>query len=266
MAELLKNWLLDPAALVFFTSGLAIVLLLFFGRSRGRRGRGRIRWLPVLFFGGIWLLVCLVTGAPSIVNPLLTVLEEQYPASTQCESGSHLVALGGGVDSRVKTADEFERMSTSTLARTSAALRIGLAEPKLVLISSGGALKTVSEADLMGNYWNALGIDNTRVLREANASNTRENALKVAELLESQAVEGDVRLVTSALHMPRALNAFRAVLEPKGFTVCPVSVNQEALPNIPLWASVPQTTAVVKFNKWLHEIVALAAYKAKGWI
>ncbi len=262
MTELIKNWLLDPAALIFFSSGFVIVSLVLFGRSR----RGHVRWYPVLLLGLVWLTVSLVSGAPTIVNPLLTVLEERYPASIECEPGTHLVMLGGGVDSRVTSADEFERMSQSTLARASAAARIALAEPSLILIASGGALRTISEADVIGNYWNVLGVDNDRILREADSSNTRENAVKVAALLDTERVEGQLRLVTSALHMPRALNVFRKVLEPKGIDVCPVSVNREALPNIPLWASVPQTTAVVKFNKWLHELVALAAYKAQGWI
>ncbi len=262
MTDLIKNWLLDPAALVFFISGFVIVLLVVLGRGR----RGHVRWLPVLLLGFVWLTVCLVIGAPSVVNPLLTKLEDRYPASIECDAGSHLVMLGGGVDSRVTFADEFERMSQSTLARASAAARIAQAEPSLVMIASGGALRTISEADVIGNYWNVLGISNDRILREANSSTTRDNAVEVAALLETQSVVGQLRLVTSALHMPRALNTFRKVLEPKGIDVCPVSVNREALPDIPLWASVPQTTAVVKFNKWLHEIVALAAYKARGWI
>lgn len=262
MVELLKNWILDPAALVFFVSGLAIALAFFSGSSK----RGRSRWRSVLLIGFPWLAVCLVSGAPSIVNPLLTELEERYPVSIACEQGSHLVMLGGGVDSRITSANEFERMSQSTLARASAALRIGLAEPGLTMIASGGALRKVSEADVVGNYWNALGIDNRRILREADSGNTRENAIKVATLLESHDVAGQVRLVTSALHMPRALNTFRTVFESKGMQVCPVSTHREAIPDIPIWASVPQTTSVVKFNKWLHEVVALGAYKAKGWI
>ncbi len=258
MANLIQNWLLDPVALIFFTSLVTIVILYT------RRGSSRRGWKMLLV--AVWLAVFLVSSAPTIVNPILTTLEDQYPSSTSCESGSHLVMLGGGVDSRVLSAMEFERMSDSTMARASAAARIAAAEPQLTIIAAGGALKEVTEADVIANYWIALGIDDSRIKREGTSSNTRENAVNVASLLKAESIEGPVRLVTSALHMPRALLTFRAVLNEQGIVVCPVSVDRESLIPMPRMAWVPQTTALVKFDKWLHEIVALAIYRLRGWL
>ena len=213
-----------------------------------------------------WLTAFLVCSAPSIVNPLLTTLEDQYPDSLMCEAGSHLVMLGGGVDSRVQSVIEFERMSRSTMARATATSRIAVSEPTLRLVVAGGALEDITEADVIANYWIALGVDDERIIREGRSSNTRENALNVAELLSDETLQGPLRLVTSALHMPRALHAFRKVLDEQGIEVCPVSVDREALTDMPLWAWVPQTTALVKFDKWLHEVAALAMYRLRGWI
>lgn len=213
-----------------------------------------------------WLALFLVCSAPSIVNPLLTTLEDQYPGSISCDVGSHLVMLGGGVDSRVKSVIEFERMSKSTMSRAAATARIAEAEPQLRIIAAGGALKQITEADVIANYWIALGIDNERIIREGRSANTRENAINVATLLATESIEGPVRLVTSAMHMPRALLTFRSVLGEQGIELCPVSVDREALIDMPLWAWVPQTTALVKFDKWLHEIAALAIYRMRGWL
>lgn len=213
-----------------------------------------------------WLTVFLVCSAPSIVNPLLTTLEDQYPDTLICGPGSHLIMLGGGVDSRVRSPSEFERMSRSTMARATATSRIAINEPALRLVVAGGALKNITEADVIASYWVALGIDDERIIREGRSSNTRENAVNVAALLSAETVQGPVRLVTSAMHMPRALHAFRRVLGEQGVDVCPVSVGREALMDMPLWSWLPQTTALVKFDKWLHEIAALAMYRLRGWI
>lgn len=263
MAELIKHWFLDPTALLFLASLLTILVLLK-RRQRSSRKRGSAKWRVALVV--VWIAVFLFSSAPSVVNPLLTTLEDQYPESIVCEAGSHLVMLGGGVDSRVQSNLEFERMSRSTMSRASAAARIAIDEPQLRMVVAGGPLKVISEADVIASYWQALGIDNSRVLLEGSSLNTRENAVNVAALLATETIEGPVRLVSSALHMPRALNAFRKVFEEQGIALCPVSVGREALTDLPLWAWMPQTTALVKFDKWLHEVVAFGLYRMRGWI
>ena len=262
MTDLVRDWLLDPTALLFLASLVVIAGLTSGRRRRTRSGSARRSTLLIL----VWCLVFLGFSAPGIVNPLLTTLEDQYPQSIACEMGSHLVMLGGGVDSRAQSDNEYERMSRATMARASAAARIANAEPGLRLLAAGGALKSITEADMIASYWISQGIDNARIIREERSSSTRENALYVAELLSDETLQGPVRLVTSAMHMPRALNTFRIVMDSQGITVCPVSVDREALSGVPLWALMPQTTALVKFDRWFHEVVALAIYHLRGWL
>ena len=152
------------------------------------------------------------------------------------------------------------------MSRATSALRIADVEPQLRLIAAGGAIASITEADMIANYWNAMGTDNQRIVRESSSSNTRENAINVAQLLTDENVQGPVRLLTSAVHMPRALLSFRLAMSEQGHDVCPVSVDQQAIPDVPLWALIPQTTALVKFDKWMHEIIALAVYRLRGWI
>lgn len=262
MADLIKNWLLDPTALLFLIS-LVTILLLLGKRHRSRRSRKAGTWKIVAL---AWLAAFLAFSAPNSVNPILLTLENQYPDSINCKAGSHLVVLGGGVDSRVQSAVEFERMSRTTMTRASAAARIAANEPQLRLVVAGGPLKIITEADVIANYWIALGIDDDRIVREGGSLNTRENAVNVAALLATEILDGPVRLLTSALHMPRALKTFRMVFDEANIDLCPVSVGQEALTGLPVWAWMPQTTALVKFDKWFHEIVALAMYRVRGWI
>ena len=274
MAILIQDWLMDPTALLFIASLITILVLL--GRRRKSRANrspasqtegGRSRrtgWRGLLVI--LWVGFFLIASAPAVVNPLLTTLENRYPVEGVCESGSHLVTLGGGVDSRVQAANEFERMSSSTMARATAAARIAEREPDVRLIAAGGALRTITEADVIATYWQALGIDEGRILREGRSSNTYENAINVAQMLAEENVEGPVRLLSSALHMPRAMQTFTTAFAEQGLEVCPVSVNRESLSDVPLFALMPQTTALVKFDKWLHEMAALAIYRMRGWI
>jgi len=262
VANIIQSWLLDPVLLVFLSSLVTIFLL--FNRRRHVGRRARSRWKIPLVLG--WLFIFGVSTIPGVVNPLLTTLEDQYPASIACEAGSHLVMLGGGVDSRVQSVVEFERMSASTLSRATAAARIASGEPRLRLMVAGGAPGQIAEADVIASYWIALGIEDSRIVRERRSSNTHENALNLVPLITVEPIEGPVRLVTSALHMPRALRVFRKVFAEQGIEFCPVSVGREALNRMPAWAWMPQTSSLVKFDKWLHEIAALAVYRLRGWI
>jgi len=197
MADLIRDWVLDPVALLFYSSLITIA----FVSCRRSDGDARSRH-------GIWrtLLVC-AWFAVFLRN-----------------------------------------------------------EPSLRLIAAGGVLRKASEAAVMANYLIAMGIDPQRIIKEAESRTTRENAENVALLLADQQVQSPVWLVTSALHMPRAVATFRQLLEPMGMHVCPVSVDKLALSNVPWWALIPQTTVIVKFDKWLHEILALGFYRLRGWI
>lgn len=261
MADFIRNWLLDPMALLFLVSLATILLLMTRRRRASYRGASR----PV-FVVGVWLAVFLLFAAPIIVNPLLMALEEQYPESLVCEAGSHLVMLGGGIDSRVESVREFGHMSQATISRATAAARIAEREPALRMVAAGGAVKHIAEADLIASYWITLGVEEHRIVREVQSSNTRENAINVALLLNAETIEGPVRLVTSALHMPRAVMTFRKVLSEQGVELCAVSVDREAKTDTPWWAVMPQTTTLWKFDKLFHEIVALAVYRLRGWI
>lgn len=269
MIGLLRDWLLDPAALLFLLS-LALGMVLIKRRDSAPRSRSRYRrmrsaggWKVVMF---LWVSAYLLCTAPFVVNPLLATLEDPYSGAEDCPVGSHIVVLGGGVDSRVSNTGQFEYMSNATMARAAAAVRLGIAEPDTTIVVAGGALQQISEAAVMSAYLNTLGIDSQRIIQEGGSVNTRENALNVAQLLENAEIRGPVRLVTSAMHMSRASKSFRQVLDDKNIEICPVAVDFQALKNLPAWSWMPQTTTIVRFDKWFHEVIALLWYRHNGWI
>ncbi|MGQ7844960.1 YdcF family protein [Granulosicoccus sp. 3-233] len=273
MTSLLKAWLLDPLVLLFLLS-LLLTSVLLIGKRRGSRRAGRARsrirtrgsnrrGLRLLL---VWISAFLFCSAPVIVNPLIATLENPYLEVPACAAGSHLVVLGGGVDSRVVDASEFGRMGNATLTRATATAGMALAELDTRIIVAGGAVGKVAEAEVIASYLQRLGVNGDRLIKEADSATTRENALNVAGLLQAESIEGPVRLITSAMHMPRALLSFRQVLADSDIEVCPVSVDVQALKDVPWYALMPQTTAITRFEMLLHEAVALLVYRIKGWI
>ncbi|MFK7891436.1 MAG: YdcF family protein [Granulosicoccus sp.] len=259
VAELLQDWLLDPVALLFLLSLLASALL-YANLLSSKRSR-----LAIGLIVSLWLTGFAVCSSPMLVNPIVASLEHQFPPNHSCEQGSHVVVLSGGIASNTADTIDFGGMSQATLARASAAWGLAMAEPKARLLIAGGGRGAISEADVVASYLNALGVESARIITDSTSLNTYENALRMRELLASEQITGPVRLITSALHMPRAARVFQKVFD--GFVIefCHIAVDRQTMPDVPLWAWAPQTTALLKFDLWLHEVVALLVYRLRGW-
>ena len=191
---------------------------------------------------------------------MVALLEDRFPLEPVCELNSPIVLLGGGLDSRIEDEAEFERMSKATMTRTAEVLRLSEKHPLATIIVSGGALQTIAEADVMVSFLQRMGVQNDRILHDRLSMNTADNASAIVGLLRNQDLGTRVQLVTSALHMTRAV----AVFEKQGIDVCAVPVDNLALKELPIYTIVPQSTALVKFDKLLHELVAWVVYRVKG--
>lgn len=85
------------------------------------------------------------------------------------------------------------------------------------LVLSGGSMDETSEAELMARFAGDLGVPRSAMLLEPDSRNTRENAQGVARVLQANRLGNGVALVTSSLHLPRAMIEFRcAGLAPIG--------------------------------------------------
>jgi len=89
-------------------------------------------------------------------------------------------------------------------------LRTGRA--KHVIVSGGyaGSGDRVNEARVLGRQLEDWGIARDRIVLEPRARNTHENAVESTTLVKQRGYR-TLLLVTSAYHMPRALDCFRAV-------------------------------------------------------
>jgi uncharacterized SAM-binding protein YcdF (DUF218 family) len=199
------------------------------------------------------------------VGAVLTLpLEERFPAWDATRGAPDgIVVLGGAIDAELSAArsefalsDAAERITATVgLARRYPAARI-------VFAGGGGGIisQSLAEAYVAVRLFESLGLPAARVEFEAKSRNTAENALFAKQLVAPKVGERWL-LVTSALHMPRAVGAFRAV----GFPVeaHPVDWRTEG-PRALMSISGSAVDGLLVTDAAIHEWVGLLAYWITG--
>ena len=209
LLKFLTNLALPPASLAaaVVLAGVLVVL-------RRRRLAG---WVV-----GLGVAQTLVLSLPPVAAALTAPLEaearrETAQAATCCFDA--IVVLGGGV-APAAPPEVPDPSLTDAADRVWYAARLyhrGLA-PRIIV--SGGSLldrpsdAAITEAEGMRRFLVDLGVPASAIVSEGESRNTRENVRNVRRLVG----DGRVAMVTSALHMPRALRLARqAGLNVTGF-------------------------------------------------
>jgi uncharacterized SAM-binding protein YcdF (DUF218 family) len=120
----------------------------------------------------------------------------------------------------------------------------------------------VAEATVVAELLGEWGVPESALLLETESRNTRENCLGARSILAEHGVE-DVLLVTSALHMRRALATcasvgIRARPAPTDILVIDVPASFQD------W--IPSASALEGTSQALREIYAFEVYRWRGWL
>lgn len=207
--------LISPLGSALALGGIALML--------AQRGIKRAAWVA-----GIAALVWLwVWSTPLASVWLLGSIEGRYPplAMQAVPSAQAIVVLGGAL-SPPGPGRQYPDLSGGSDRVWHAARLFHAGKAPLVVMSGGGdpALSQMSEAQAMRDFIQDLGVPVAAVVLEPDSRNTRENARFTAMLLRQRQIN-QVLLVTSALHMRRALAHFRA----EGLTVIPLATDHTPL-------------------------------------
>ena len=174
-------------------------------------------WIP--YFRGFGFvitgvgLVCLaVVGITSIPALIALPLENRFPAFADDGSPvAGIVVLGGAEEPEISAARQQLTVNDSA-ERDIAFGDLSRRYPNAKLFFAGGSGKLqgreFTEAGVVARYAEVLGLVASRVLVDDRSRNTYENALFAAQSLKPTQ-EGKWLLVTSAVHMPRAIGCFR---------------------------------------------------------
>jgi uncharacterized SAM-binding protein YcdF (DUF218 family) len=208
--------------------------------------------------------VLLVMAFGPVGHMLAVPLETRFPSQPDdIDPPDGIIVLGGAVDQALTAI--HDRVSFGQAAdRVIAPIALLRRYPKARLVFTGGAgtlrATTLTEAWAVRRFWRAVGVDEGNVVYEDRSRNTFENAVFSRELVKPRESERWL-LITSAMHMPRAVGVFRKA----GFPVIAYPVDFRT--NGEFWSvGVPGDTgsAIAMLEYAMHEWVGLVAYRLTG--
>lgn len=206
-------------------------------------------------------IALLLLVAPAGANLLVLGVESQVPPPQACAvpTPSTVVVLSSGTLRWPRSPDDFAALTPTSLYRLFAGIALWQRTPDSRLVIAGGG-RGVPESVLLANLAVRMGVPRSAMTIDDKSHTTWENALYVSKL--SPALPKRIWLVSSALHLPRALGAFRAW----GFEPCAWS--SESLyqsPRLSLGYFMPQSSSLDKADKAIHELVGEVVYAALEW-
>jgi uncharacterized SAM-binding protein YcdF (DUF218 family) len=224
---------------------------------------------PLLISSVLILWIC--STAP-VANALARSLEWQYTAPEEIPEADAIIVLGGATEPAYAPRNFVEVNSAGDRVIAAAQLyRDGKAP---VLILSGGNIDWLSDgvstpADQMAEMLTFFGVPSSALILEDTSQNTHENAENVKEIVAEEGFE-ELLLVTSAMHMPRAVMLF----EKQGLQVIPIPVDYSVVENtnteesaldvvlglLPSVGNLATTTNVMK------EYIGIWIYSLQGWL
>lgn len=224
--------------------------------------RGGFLVATVVVVGLLWM-----TATPLVSGGLQSLLESgstELPAEALPKADA-IVVLGGTL-SPPATPESDANLSAAADRLVYAARLYALGKAPVILVSGGhggGGAATNAESVHAAALLTGWGVPADAILTETESVNTYENAVYTKLMLDQHQLKS-VLLVTSAMHMPRALATFRSA----GVDATPAATDFEASGSGPgglaAWIASPASLDVS--TRALKEFVGRLVYRNRGWI
>lgn len=250
--------------------GLACLLLLF-----ALIRKNWSRWNRVMVL--IALIILYLASNHWVANGLARSLEWRYMPMENIPEADVILVLGGGTQPAEYPRPIVEMNGAGDRTLYAAWLyHQGYADH---LLLSGGRIPWQSPANFdletpaeeMAFIMKMLAVPEGAIWLEKDSRNTYENALFSKRVLEDQGIERII-LVTSAMHMPRAIRLFEAqglevipapvdyrVVESDWVNLQEISIPQHILRLLPSADNLSLTTSTMK------EYIGMLYYTLRGW-
>jgi uncharacterized SAM-binding protein YcdF (DUF218 family) len=216
--------------------------------SRRRRGFGLIVVATIGFLSIAALPIGLWLAAP---------LEDSFPAIAVPARVDGIVVLGGSVDPGISQS-RGQVALVAAAGRVTETVILARRFPDARVVISGGDASLFpaarSEAAATRDLLVDLGVAAERIVLEGNSRNTYENAAMSHAAAQPKAGETWL-LVTSAMHMPRAVGCFRHA----GWTIIPYPVDYHTAPK-------SRTISELRPGLLLADNLVLLTLAVKEWL
>ena len=251
--------LFSPVPLCLELLAIGLFLLTFTRRQRAGK--------MLVVCGGILLALLSTEG---VSGRLLHTLESQYPtldvASIQPKSiGAEetpvrwIVVLAGGIAGDPALPFHLQ-ISHHSRVRLLEAIRLYHHLPGSKIILSGGiGFQTMPEATVLSRVAQSFGVKKSDIVLEAQSRDTKDHPLFVKGIVK----DNPFILVTSAFHMPRAIQLF----EKQGMVPIPAPAGKWK-PSIHFWLGdlFPSSRGLRLAELAFHEYLGLGWARVRGQI
>lgn len=222
------------------------------------------------------LVILWLSSTTGFSNLLARSLELKYLTPTDIPYTEVMIVLGGGTEPSIPPRTTVEVNGAGD--RVLYAVELYQQGKASHILLSGGDIEWLSSgsttpAEDMASILIGLGIPEDALWVENESKNTYENALYAKEFFGEEEDLPQVLLVTSAMHMPRAV----AVFEKQGFEVIPMPVDFNVTENVTSTDSsenfvskfmdiLPNASNLSLTTNAMKEYLGYAIYKLQGWI
>lgn len=219
-----------------------------------------------------WLAIALlvVCGNGWVARGMTRHLEDKFLSQQPVPDADCILILSGGIAPQIPPRTTVEVDDAGDRVLFGAHLfRLGKAHQIICTgnVATGGIAPHPAAED-MAELLETLGVPKDDIALETKAENTHQHAIYVDPLLRKRGFKR-VLLVTSAMHMPRAMLVMRKHRPDIDFIPAPTDFRA---PDIPLpWyrelvAVIPSPANFVLFTEAAHEYLGLLYYRLRGWI
>ena len=225
--------------------------------------KNKIKTGSVFIINGFFLLSAFVYSTIP-AETLIKRFEDKYPPVINYQDNSDvkwIVVLGGGY----LWAPMFpvtEQISFASLVRLSEGIRIHNQLPNSKIILSSGKMlgSSVSGSRLMADLAAEFGVKENELILESESKDTHDQTLNIKKIVDKDSFI----LITSALHMPRAVAMFNKLeMNPVPAPVNFIVKGQRKLtPNL----FFPTVEGFEKSGIVIHEYLGFAWAKNRGHI
>lgn len=202
---------------------------------------------------------------PFIINKLIVAYQPAKVVLKPGETYSAGIVLGGF--SGMNDADQETYFYESSDRFIQTALLYKNGRIKNIVMAGGNANvfkdKTFREADFAREQFLNLSIPDSCVYTDRESINTAENAIYAKKIIDSLQLPPPYLLVTSAIHMPRAMQTFRK----HGLDVKAFPAAFETRPSNSFYPDdvlLPSVNALRSWQVYLREVVGRLMYKLTG--
>jgi len=246
MLFIIKKWiggLLMPFPFALCILFISLLLLFFTQKQKLAKTLALFSFIMLLTFS-------VLPTAYYLSKPL----ERQYPPLLVAEQSLDYILVLGSSGVHDQTLPITGQLSATALSRFSEALRLYYANPNATLVLSGSGFgDSKSHAQLLQTLATSFSIPEKRIIRLDETKDTHQEAQQMSALINGK----KAALVTSATHMPRAMQLFQHynTFPIPAPTLYLAKTNQHELPAYYYIPSAYQAYKVeVAFHEYLGEL------------